>query len=90
MSFSKQQRPDCPKGRGEENLLCNSSDLQVLLDGFCDLWFRIKKTKDLLSMDFILLILSSSTDVEPASVQQTLHQLINSSCQAAISELLSY
>lgn len=41
-------------------------------------------------MDFILLIVPSSTDVEPGSVQQTLHQVINSSCQAAISELLSY
>jgi len=90
MSFTKQQRPDCPKGQGKGNLLCNSSDLQVLLCGFCDLQFRIKKTKDVLSMDFILLIVSSSTDVEPANVQQTLHQLINSSCQAAISELLTY
>lgn len=27
MSFSKQKRPDCPKGWGKGNLLCNSSDL---------------------------------------------------------------
>lgn len=37
MSFSEQWRAGCPEGWGKGNLLCNSSDLQVLLCGCCDL-----------------------------------------------------
>lgn len=55
MRFNELQRPGCPKGWGNGNLWCNSPDLHVSLCGFCDFKLRIKKTKDLLSMDFVLL-----------------------------------
>lgn len=56
MRFNELQRLDCPKGEGNGNLWCNSPDLHNVLCGFCDFKLRTKKTKDLLRMDFILLI----------------------------------